>query len=103
MKDRIEEIIKDYLVEQFGNEDVIPKLMLSGIAEKLDAHRWEFHSLVQEEYDMEDIENVADENGYKLTENEKNHILHRYKKLEDSNIDLLYDIVEEVVKEREEK
>lgn len=103
MKDRIEEIIKKYLVNQFGNEDALPKMVLSGLAEELNEHRWEFHTLVQEEYDMEDIEDVAAANEYELTKEEKERILHRYKKLEDGNIDLLYDIVDEVYNEREEK
>lgn len=103
MKDRIETIIKDYLVKQFGNEDALPKMVLSGLAEELNEHRWEFHTLVQEEYDMEDIEDVAAANEYDLTEKEKERILYRYKKIEDNNLDLLYDIVDEVVREREEK
>ena len=103
MKDRIETIIKDYLVKQFGNEDALPKMVLSGIAEELAEHRWEFHTMVQEEYDMEDIEDVAQANDYKLTKDEKDIILHRYKKLENGNLDLLYDIVDEVYNEREEK
>lgn len=103
MKDRIETIIKDYLVKQFGNEDALPKMVLSGLAEELNEHRWEFHTIVQEEYDMEDIEDVAAANEYELTKEEKERILHRYKKLENGNLDLLYDIVDEVVNEREEK
>lgn len=103
MKDRIEEIIKNYLVKQFGNEDALPKLVLSGIADELNNHRWEFHTMVQEEYDMEDIEDVAESKEYDLTKEEKERVLHRYKHLEDSNIDLLYDIVEEVYNERKEK
>ena len=103
MKDRIETIIRDWLVKEFGNGDALPKPVLSGLADELNNHRWEFHSLVQEEYDMEDIENVAAANEYELTDREKDRILHRYKKLEDGNLDLLYDIVDEVVKEREEK
>lgn len=103
MKDRIEKIIKDYLVKQFGNEDALPKMVLSGIAEELAEHRWEFHTMVQEEYDMEDIEDVAGSKEYDLTKEEKERVLYRYKHLEDSNIDLLYDIVEEVYNERKEK
>lgn len=103
MKERIEKIIKDYLVKQFGNEEVIPSLIISGIADVINEHRWEFHTLVQEEYDMEDIEDVAAANEYELTKEEKERVLHRYKKLEDNNLDLLYDIVDEVVREREEK
>ena len=102
MKDRLEKIIKDYMVKQFGNEDVLPKPVLTGLAEEINNHRWEIHTMVQEEYDMEDIEEVAKSNAYELTDDEKSRILHRYKKLEDSNLDLLYDIVEEVYNERGE-
>lgn len=102
MKDRIETIIRDWLVKEFGNGDALPKLVLSGLAEEINNHRWEIHTMVQEEYDMEDIEDVASANAYELTKEEKERILHRYKKLEDSNLDLLCDIVEEVYNERGE-
>lgn len=103
MQERIEKIIKDWLVKEFGNGDALPKPVLSGLAEEIVNHRWEIHTMVQEEYDMEDIEDVASANAYELTKEEKERILHRYKKLEDSNLDLLYDIVEEVYNERGEK
>ena len=103
MKERIEHIIKEYLSKEYGREDVIPGLMLSGIADEIDKHRWEFHAIVQEEYDMEDIDSIAEENEYKLTMEEKKRILHRFKKIEDSNLDQLSYIIDEVVQEREDK
>ena len=103
MKERIEHIIKEYLSKEYGREDVIPGLMLSGIADEIDKHRWEFHAIVQEEYDMEDIDSIAEENKYKLTKEEKERILHRFKKIEDSNLDQLSYIIDEVVQEREDK
>lgn len=103
MQDRIETIIRDYFVKEYGNGDALPKPVLSGLADVINEHRWEIHSMVQEEYDMEDIEDVASANEYELTKEEKETALYRYKKLEDSNLDLLYSIVDEVVKTRKEK
>ena len=102
MKDRIETIIKDYLVKEYGNGEALPKPVLNGLVDVIYEHRWEIHTLVQEEYDMEDIEQIAEDNAYELTDDEKSCILHRYKKIEDSNLDILYDIVEEVYNERGE-
>lgn len=103
MKDRLETIIKEYLKKEYGNENVFPKPVLEGLAEAINEKRWEIYSAVDEEYDLEDIETIAEEREYELTQDEKSLILHRYKKLGDTDIELLYDIVDEVVDKRKEK
>lgn len=103
MKDRIETIIRDWLNTEFKNPDALPGLVISGLAEEINKHRWEIHSNVQEEYDMEDIDTMAESNEVKLTEDERLRALHRYRKLEDSNLDTLSYIIDEIVNERGKK
>ena len=103
MQDRIETILRDYLVKTFKNENAIPNLLLKGIAEEITEHRWEIYNLVQEEYDWDDIETLAESNNIELTQDEKDLVMHRYKKLEDSKIENLSYIIDDVVAEREEK
>lgn len=103
MEERIENIIKQYLKGTFKNEDALPSLITHGIAEEIYKHRWEIYSSVQEEYDMEDIETVADSLGTELTDEEKATALHRYKKIEGSNLDTLSYIIEEIIQEREKR
>lgn len=103
MEDRIATIIRDWLNEKFGNPDALPNLVLKGLAEEINKHRWEIHTYVQAEYDMEDIETIADDMDIELTDDEKARVLHRYKKLEDSNLDTLEYIIEEIKNEREEQ
>lgn len=101
MQDRIETIIRDWLNIKFGNPDALPNLVLKGLAEEIYKHRWEIHRSVQEEYDMEDIDLTAENMAVELTEDERLRVLHRYKKIEDSNLETLSYIVEEVIDERE--
>ena len=103
MKDRLETIIRDWLNTEFKNPDALPGLVISGLAEEINNHRWEIHSNVQEEYDMEDIDTMAESNEVKLTEDERLRALHRYRKLEDSNLDTLSYIIDEIVNERGKK
>lgn len=103
MKDRIETIIRDWSNTEFKNPDALPGLVISGLAEEINNHRWEIHSNVQEEYDMEDIDTMAESNEVKLTEDERLRALHRYRKLEDSNLDTLSYIIDEIVNERGKK
>lgn len=101
MKDRIETIIRDWLNEKFGNPDVLPNLVLKGLAEEINNHRWEIHDAVQEEYDLEDIDYMAENNEIELTPEERQTALYRYKKTEDSNLDTLSYIIDEIATERE--
>lgn len=100
MKDRIETIIRDWLNTEFHNPDALPGLVLSGLAEEINKHRWEIFNFVQEEYDIEDMISIAEDKEIELTEEEKREILHRYKKIEDSNLDVLSFIIDEVTSER---
>lgn len=101
MQDRIENIIKHWLEENFGNSGALPNLVLKGLAEEITKHKWEIHSFVQKECDMEDIDMTAENMDVELTEDERLRALHRYEKLEDSNLDTLYYIIEEIIAERE--
>lgn len=100
MKDRIETIIRDWLNTTFGNPDAIPSLMVKGLAEEINNHRWEIHTAVQEEYDLEDIDYVAENNEIELTPEERQTALYRYKKMEDPNLDTLSYIINEIATER---
>lgn len=101
MQDRIETIIKQWMEREFKNEQALPDVVVKSLAEELNAHRYEIHSHVQQEYHMEDIEDAAAAGDVVLTQYEKDLILHRYEKLEDGNLDLLYDIIDEVVDARD--
>lgn len=103
MKDRIETIIRDWLNATFNNPNAIPNLMVKGLAEEIDKHRWEIYENVREEYDLEDIETVADSEGVQLTKEEESLALHRYRKAEDSNLDTLYYIVDEIIENRKKR
>lgn len=103
MKDRLETIIRDWLNTEFDNPEAIPGLMISGLAEEINKHRWEIHSRVDDEYRMEDIDTVAEANNVELTENEKKIALDRYRNLEDSNMDELSYIIDEIAMNRGEK
>lgn len=101
MQERIETIIREWLKEQFGNDKALPELVLSGLAKEIVEHRWEIYTMVQEEYDMDDIETMAEANDVELTDDEKSLALHRYKKCEDSNLDILSTIIDDIVSERD--
>lgn len=101
MKDRLETIIRDWLNIEFKNPDAIPGLLISGIAEEINKHRWEIHSRVDEEYRLEDIEAVEISNKVNLTEEEKKLALDRYRDLEESHMDELSWIINEIINERE--
>lgn len=105
MKDRIETIIRDWLNATFGNPDAIPSLMVKGLAEEIDKHRWEIYENVRDEYDLEDINMVAENNNIKLTKNEESYALNRYRKAQEyeSSMDVLDEIVNEVIVQRENK
>ena len=105
MEDRIATIIRDWLSTTFGNQDAIPNLMVKGLAEEIDKHRWEIYSYTKDEYDMEDIDMVAENNGIELTKEEREHAYHRYRKAQEyeSSMDTLYEIIEEIENERKNK
>lgn len=105
MKDRIETIIRDWLNTTFGNPDAIPNLMVKGLAEEIDKHRFEIHNYVKDEYDLEDVQAAADNNNVTLTKDEESLALHRYNKAQeyDSALDYLDEIISEIIDAREEK
>lgn len=98
MKDRIETIIRDWLNEKFGNPDALPNLMLKGLAEEIDNHRFEIYSYVKDEYDEEDIAISAENNGMELSKEEKDYALRRYQKAQeyDSSVEYINDIMTDI-------
>ena len=103
MKDRIETIIRDWLNITFNNPNALPKPILSGLAEEIDKHRWEIYRYTKDEYDMEDIETLAENEGVELTADEKSIVLHRYQNSEYQDMDTLSYLVHLVIKERERR
>ncbi len=100
MEKRIEQIITEYLGKELGNRDAIPNLLVKGIADEINKHRWEIYNMVQREYDMEDIMSIAEDKNVMLTDEEVSTVLHRYGKIDDSNLDSLDYIIEDVINER---
>lgn len=96
-KDKIAKIIKEWVRENFGTQEMEdPCYNIEELSKEIAKHRYEIHSIVQEEYDLEDINSEAKRMGVKLSEDDKLWVLHRYKKLEDSNLESLYYIIEEI-------
>lgn len=83
MEDRIATIIRDWLNEKFGNPDALPNLMVKGLAEEINNHRFEIYSYVKDEYDEEDIAMTAENNNMKLSKEEKDYALRRYQKIQE--------------------
>lgn len=100
MEERIEKIITEWLKKEFNNEKAFPKVVVSGLADEINKHRWEIYSSVQRECDMEDIMSIAEDKNVKLTDEEVSTVLHRYGKIEDSNLESLDYIIEDVINDR---
>ncbi len=103
MIDRLETIIRDWLNTEFKNPDAMPGPMIKGLAEELNKHRWEIYEHVKTEYDLEDIQMIAESNAVELTKDEESLALHRYQNLEDQNLDALSYIIDEIINERKDK
>ena len=105
MKDRIETIIRDWLNREFKNPNAIPGPMLKGLSEEIDKHRWEIYSYTKDEYDLEDIEMVADNKEVELSKDEQEIALNRYKKVQEyeSSLEMLDEIVDKIIESRKEK
>lgn len=82
----------------------MPKLMVKSLAEEINKHRWEIFEHVKDEYDLEDVRMVAEENDVKLTQKEEDHAMHRYRKAQEYEplTDVLYEIIQEIVEDRKE-
>lgn len=101
MKDRYERIIKDYLVETFGNDKALPKPVLDGLADALERHRHEIFNATKQEYLMEDIIGIEEDREVELTDGELGIVIHRFEKYDTGNLDLLWDIISDVLSDRE--
>lgn len=93
MEDRIKTIIRDWLNKTFGNPDALPTPVLNGLAEEIDKHRWEIYRYQKDEYDMDDIDAVALDYGIKLTDEEREMILHKYQDCEYQDMDAIKDLL----------
>lgn len=102
MKDRIQTIIRDWLNTTFDNPDAIPKLVVAGLADEIDKHRWEIYRFTKEEYDLEDIDMVADNKDVELTDDERLRVLHNYQNSEYQDSDTIDYFIDEVMRAREE-
>lgn len=100
MEERIEQIITEWLKKEFNNERAFPKVVVSGLANEINKHRWEIHNRVQREYDMDDIRSIAEDKNVNLTDEEISTVLHRYGKIENSNLESLDYIIEDVINDR---
>lgn len=97
MEERLRTIIYNWVGKNFGTQEAEdPSWSIEELAKEIAKHKYEIHSLVQEEYDLEDIDLQSERMGVKLSEDERLWVLHRYKKLEDSNLETLYYIIEEI-------
>ena len=103
LEETVERIITNWLEKELHNKNAIPKLMLAGMAKEIAEHGWEIYSYVDTEYLMNDIDSMAENMGETLTDGEKDYVAYRYRKIDDSNLDSLEYIIEEVVKDRKEK
>jgi len=101
MKDRYERIIKDYLVETFGNDKAFPKPVLEGLADALEKHRWEIFNATKQECLMEDIIGIEEDREVELTDDELAIVMRKFEKYDTGNGDLLWDIISDVLSDRE--
>lgn len=103
MEDRIYTIIRDWLNTTFKNPDAMPELMVKGLAEEINKHRWEIYEHVKDEYDLEDIQMVAENNNVELTKSEEDYAMNRYRKAQEyeSSIDILDEIINKIIADRE--
>ena len=102
MEDRIKTIIRDWLNKTFGNPDALPTPVLNGLAEEIDKHRWEIYRYQKDEYDMDDIDAVALDYDIKLTDEEREIILHKYQDCEYQDMDTIKDLLDFYIKREEE-
>ena len=102
MEDRIQTIIRDWLNTTFDNPNAIPKLMVVGLADEINKHRWEIYRFVKEEYDLEDIERVANDKGIMLTDEEMEIVLHKYQDSEYQDIDAIDFLLGRIIEMRKE-
>ena len=101
MEDRLKTIIRDWLNVTFGNPDALPTPVLNGLAEEIDKHRWEIYRFTKDEFDLEDIDMVAENEGIELTKEERDTILHKYQDSEYQDMDTISDLISIYAKRKE--
>ena len=103
MEDRVKEIIVDWLRKEFKNEEALPDIVVSGLADEIDRHGPELHRIIQREYDKEDLDYILEGMEVELTDSEKEQILDAYENREDNALDYLRDIVDYVIRRKKLK
>ena len=94
---RLTTIIREWVKKNYGEAEADnPSWDIHALAEEICKEKYTIHTYVQKEYDMEDIDDVASAQEITLNDEQRELAYYRYKKLESSNLDLLYDIVSEV-------
>lgn len=97
MEERIANIIYNWVKEQFGESEANePSWNIEALAKEIDKHRWEIYRFTQEEYEMEDVEDVAKLLNIKLSKEEKRLALHKYENVEDSKLEALEWIIKDI-------
>lgn len=103
MEERVEGILISWFEREFGNRNALPGVLIKGIAEEICRHKYEIFEQVNNEYLLDDIDFVAHNEDVELTEEEKQRALDRYKRVENSNIEVLSYIITDIVRNRKEK
>lgn len=103
MEDRVKEIIVNWLRNEFKNEEALPDIVVSGLADEIDRHSAELHRIIQREYDKEDLEYILEGMEVELTDSEKEKVLDAYENREDNALDYLRDIVDYVIRRKKLK
>lgn len=101
MQDRIEEIILNHLENVYHNRDALPSLVVKGLAEEIENHRWEIFDYTRKENMMEDIVGVSEELEVELTDEETEYVFNTFWNSDYQDMDSLRDLISNVVYERE--
>lgn len=97
----IDKIIYNWVKENFGEAEALdPSWSIIELAHELAKHKHELHQAIQEEYDLEDVETVAEGEGIELTDEEKELALHRLDKAENDRMATLTNIILNIENER---
>lgn len=102
-ENEFEKIILEWMDKEFKNKDAMPKVLVSSLAAELASKAYVIHSLVDKEYDLEDIDYVAENRGEELTDEERQEILERYRNIESHSIEDIEEVMSWVLKQREKK
>ena len=100
LEQEIKNILTDYFKQEFGNENALPNLVLSGIAHELAKNGWKLYRIVQKQYDYEDIDDMAGIKDIELTKEEREEIYENYSNSEYKDSDTLFYLLEDLIEDR---